>query len=383
MFKNSRYQVLIWTSLFLFIFVISSFGQSTSEQILNYLKQAQNATGAPGISAAVAHKGEIVFSDGIGFAELDNRTPADGKTVHNIASISKIHAAVAVMQLVEQGKVDLDLPVQTYVPYFPQKQWPVTTRHILTHTSGIRHYRSGEFGPQRIKEKIHYDSLEAGIEVFKDDTLLFQPGTFWSYSSYASNLMQGIIETVSDMGFEEYLKKYVWQPAGMLATSFDVPERVVHKRGKGYVRNDRGIVINYPYTNVSYKYAGGGIISTAEDLVLLGMALNRGKLLKPDTLQKMMTQQFSGVKRYNSNGEPRDLSHAQALSWFIRTDAQERRFISHTGSVKGCRSYFLNYPDEDLVVAIIANIGPFGTVEYGNAIAQLFLPPIHPSISEK
>ncbi len=382
--KNDLFRrVLILLLLNLSFIISTAFGQVNSDQILDYLEQVRYETGAPGISVAIALKGNIIFSGGVGNAELDNFTPATARTIHNIASISKTHAAVAVMQLVEQGKVNLDDPIQKYVPYFPQKRWEITVRHILTHTSGIRHYRKDDFGEQRFKEKIHYDSLKTAIKIFKDDTLLFKPGTYWFYSSYASNLMQGIIEQVSGMGFEEYLRKYIWEPAVMLNTQFDVPERIVHNRGKGYIRNKKGLLVNIPYADVSYKYAGGGVISTAEDLVRFGMALNHGRLLKPETLAMMYKVQVDPVMKFNPKGEPKKQSHKQALSWFIRTDAQGRDFPSHTGTVKGCRSYLLNYPEEDLVVALIANIVPFDSPKYGNAIAQIFLPPVNPAVTSK
>ncbi|MGH7455901.1 MAG: serine hydrolase domain-containing protein, partial [bacterium] len=331
----------------------------------------------PGISVAVALKGEMIVSCGVGYAELDNSTPATGRTVHNIGSVSKTLAAVAVMQLVERGKVKLDDPIQKYVPYFPEKRWPITVRHILTHTSGIRHYKDGEFGPQQIKERMHYNSLQEGIEIFKDDTLLFEPGKYWFYSSHAANLMQGIVETVTEMGFEEYLKKYVWEPAGMLSTAFDAPERIVHNRGRGYIRNEQKLLINVPYADVSYKYAGGGMISTVEDLARFGSAMNDGTLLRPETVAMMHKVQVDPVMRYNPSGQPQKMPHQQALSWFIRTDAQGRTFPSHTGTVKGCRSYLLNYPEHGLVIALIANVVPFDSPQYGNAIAQLFLAPVH------
>ena len=370
-------------SIWLSIFIISSFSSSTilaqmdEEQLHHYLERVRMETGAPGISVAVAQHGKIILSVGVGQAELDNMTPVTGATVHNIASISKTHAAVAIMQLVEQGKVNLDKPIQTYVPYFPEKRWPVTVRHILTHTSGIRHYKRGEFGEQRFKEKLHYEKFEDAISFWKDDTLLFKPGEFWSYSSHASNLMHGIIETVTGVGFEEYLKKNVWEPAGMLSTEFDVPERIVHNRGRGYRRNKNGVLANVPYSNVSYKYAGGGILSTVEDLVRLGMALNNGSLLNTKTVAMMYKVQVEPVMRYNPSGEPRKQAHKQALSWYIRTDAQGRTFPSHTGTVKGTRSYLLNYPEYDLVIALITNIVPFDSPKYGNAIAQAFLPPVN------
>ncbi|UCE05556.1 MAG: beta-lactamase family protein [bacterium] len=373
---------IILTWLLILTFALSiALGQVNENQILDYLERICHETGAPGISMAIALKGKIIFSGGAGYAELDNFSPATGRIVHNIASISKTHAAVALMQLVEQGKVNLDDPIQKYVPYFPKKKWEITARHILTHTSGIRHYRKDDFGEQRYKEKIHYDSLKTAIEIFKDDTLLFQPGKSWFYSSYASNLMQGIVEEATGVGFEEYLRKNVWQPAGMLSTQFDVPERIVHNRGKGYVRNKKGLLVNIPYADVSYKYAGGGIISCAEDLVRFGMALNHGKLLKAETLAKMYEVQVDPVMKFNPKGEPEKQKHKQALSWYIRTDAQGRDFPSHTGTVKGCRSYLLNYPQYDLVVALIANIVPFDSPKYGNSIAQMFLPAVNEGIN--
>ncbi|MFQ5677780.1 MAG: serine hydrolase domain-containing protein, partial [bacterium] len=228
MYGKTRKNVLIrpvFLLLLIFTFCIASaYGQMTADQLRAYLERVRVETGAPGISVAIAQHGKMILSVGVGYAELENLTPATGSTVHNIASISKTHAAVAVMQLVEQGKVNLDERIQKYVPYFPEKRWPITVRHILTHTSGIRHYKRGEFGEQRIKEKMHYDKFEDAIGIWKDDPLLFKPGEFWSYSSHASNLMHGIIETVTGMGFEEYMKKYVWEPAGMLSTEFDVPD---------------------------------------------------------------------------------------------------------------------------------------------------------------
>ena len=233
--------------------------------ILGYLEQVRNETGAPGISAAVSLEGQLVFRGGVGYAELDNRTPADGGTVWNVGSVSKVLAGVAVMQLVESGKVRLDDRIQKYVPSYPEKRAPVTLEQILTHTSGIRHYKDGEFGPYGLYEARHFDDINEAIEHFRDDPLLFEPGTLYWYSSHAFNLLQGVVETASGLTFEEYMRRYVWEPAGMSSSSFDVPSRIVQKRGRGYVRNERGILVNPPYVDPSYKYAGGGMLSTVEE----------------------------------------------------------------------------------------------------------------------
>ena len=153
---------LAWTSL-------SAQAQVDAETIENHLEQLRLSTGAPGISLTVAIRGEVVYSGGVGYAELENLTPADGKTVHNVASVSKVMATVAVMQLVEKGLVDLDDVIQKYVPSFPGKQKPVTLRRILTHTSGIRHYKNGEFGPHGLREMRRFTDIEEAMQHFSDD----------------------------------------------------------------------------------------------------------------------------------------------------------------------------------------------------------------------
>lgn len=349
---------------------------SRDHQLLDYMEQIRNDNDLPGVSVAVAVDGEIVFSGGVGYAELDNRTPATGRTVHNVGSVSKVLAVVGLMQLVETGRVDLDATIQTYLPYYPEKEWPITLRHILTHTSGTRHYNGVEFGPHGLLRFRHYEDFEEATELWRDDPLVFEPGTAWMYSSHAMNLQHGIVEAAAGMSFEEYLKRHVFEPAGMMATQFDVPARVIQNRGHGYVRDDEGRLVHSPPENPSYKYAGGGIVSNVEDLVRLGIALNDGKLLRAETIAEMHRPQLdASIMQYASNGEPRPLGHDQALAWFIRTDATGRRYPSHTGTVKGTRSFIGNFDKYGVVVAIQVNALPFDSARYGEAIAQMFLPP--------
>ncbi len=347
--------------------------QTEVQSVLPYLERVRDETGAPGISVAVAKNGQIVFSGGVGYAELDNRTPADGATVHNVGSVSKVLAAVAVMHLVEQGKVSLDDRIQQYVPLFPEKRGPITLRQILTHTSGVRHYRDGEFGPHRLRSMQHFDDFTEAIKHFTEDPLLFEPGEYWFYSSHAFNLLQGVVETASGMGFEAYMRTYVWRPAGMLNSSFDAPDRIVYKRGRGYARNSSGTLVNSRYEDVSYKYAGGGMLSTVEDLVRFGMAINDGRLLEPETVAQMHSVHIAPVIQFVAGGEPREREAKQALGWDVQTDIEGRSYISKTGTVRGTRSVVVNYPDRGLVVALQANIAPFPVLETGQEVAQMFL----------
>ena len=142
-----------------------------------YLERLAAESSSPGVSAAVMVNGQLVFSGGVGVADLESEERQTGLTVHNIGSASKTQAVVAVMQLVERGKVRLDAEIQQYAPWFPRKSKPITVRQLLTHTSGIRHYKQNDFGPTGVDAFRHYDNFEESTRFWRDDPLLFEPGT--------------------------------------------------------------------------------------------------------------------------------------------------------------------------------------------------------------
>ncbi len=349
-------------------------GPPPEAQAMAYLTEIWRSIGTPGISVAVAHKGQLVFSQSVGFADLDNMVPASGSTVYNIGSVSKALTAVAVMQLVEQGKVRLDDPIQMYVPSFPDKGSPITIRHIMTQTSGIRHYRDTDFPDSVDNENMKpVATLEEATRIFKDDALLFKPGERYFYTSYAVNLLQGVIEKAGGMAFEDYMRKHVWEPAGMFNSAFDVPERIVPHRARGYQAVD-GRMRNYPYGDLTYKFASGGMLSTADDLARFGMALSRGALLKPETLA-LMYKPIDPVPRHQEDGSTQPMDFSQALIWRILKDDAGRTFVNHCGTVKGFNACLVSYPEQDLVVAILANGYPAPARREAVAIGRFFLPP--------
>ncbi|MFC1731542.1 serine hydrolase domain-containing protein [candidate division KSB1 bacterium] len=352
-FKSS---ITIITLILVIQSVLSA--QDKTEQIRAYLEQVRLTTGAPALSAAVAVDYRIVFSGGVGYADIENKVPATGKTVYRVASISKPIGAIGLMQLLEQGRVALDDPIQNYVPSFPQKQDTITLEHLLTHTSGIRHYNSGEFGAM-----VHYESLADAIGIFKDDPLRFAPGTDYSYSTYGFNLVQGVIETASEMDILNYMRRFVWEPAGMLSTYFEMPGEIVYNRAQGYTRTE-GQIRNARYTDVSIKYIGGGIISTVEDLVRVFIALDNGVLMKPESVELMYTEHYN--LRPNSG---------RALGWSVDTDSSGRRRISHSGGATGFGSMLINYPDQKVIVAVISNQDFSSVGRVAQNIAQAYLIP--------
>lgn len=326
------------------LILIAAAGVATQERQRSaaaILAETRPALGAPGTSAALVEGDRIVWSGGDGLADVENEVPARGNTVYRIASISKPMAATAVMQLVERGFVKLDDPIRQYVPGFPPKgDQTVTIRHILTHTSGIRHYKPGE-----MENKETFDSVAGALAIFKDDPLLFTPGAKYSYSSYAYNLIAGVVEQASGLNYEAYLREKVWGPAGMTSTFLEHPQEMVPHRARQYVKAGPR-VRNAPYADLSIKWAGGGVISTAEDLARFHIALDEGRLLKPETLARMYTP-----ARLNDGSET-----GYGLGWFINKDAQGRRWVAHSGGATGGSTYLLRYPEGKLAVAILCNV---------------------------
>lgn len=376
--KIRRLPLLACAALFASVpLVVRAADLPPSARASSRLEELWRTTGTPALSLAVSVKGRVALSEGAGYIDLDNMVPAAGTSVYNIGSISKVHAAVAVMQLVEKGLVSLDDKVQKYVPSFPDKGLPITIRHLMTHTSGIRHYNDDDFAKAGGDENmLPIRSFEAAVAIFKDDPLLFKPGAFFSYSSYAVNLLQGVVEKATLRGFEDYMRENVWEPAGMLSTSFDVPTRVVPGRARSYVAEGSG-VRNAAYGDVTYKFAGGGMLSSAEDLVRLGTALNRGRLLKPETIALMYKPATEPtVKRFDPNGAAAALDFEQALLWVRRKDPDGRTFMTHCGAVKSFRGCLVNYVEEDVILALLGNASTTPGGGEAMELARLFLPAV-------
>jgi CubicO group peptidase (beta-lactamase class C family) len=334
-------------------------GGLDANAITAYLAAARSSAGEPALGAAISRKGEILYAGGVGLSNLATSAPEDANEVFLIASVSKTMAAVAVMQLVERGKVKLDDTIQTYAPWFPVKQKPITLRHLMTHTSGIHHYLEGW---NQKPAFVHYATYEESTRFWRDDPLLFDPGSAWLYSSFAVSLLQAVVETAGGLPFEDYLKQNVWSPAGMTSTQFDVAGRTVSPRDQGYVGR-LGSFRPAPNEDDSYKYASGGILSTDADLCRFGSALNEGKLLSRASLGAMYALQLPpDIKDFKN---PRNApGRTQALIWFRGTDRRGRTYFEHSGSGKGTITEFVNLPDDDIVVSLHRNssAGDFGDV---------------------
>ncbi len=312
-----------------------------------------------GFSAAAGTGGELIWSEGFGYADFENRAPVTPATKFRVGSISKSLTSVALGLLYEEGKLNLDAPVQRYVPSFPEKRSPVTTRQLAGHIAGIRHYREGE-----MYRAERYVSLEEGLAIFADDSLLFESGTAYRYSTYGWNLISVVIEGASGQDFRTYMREHVLDPLGLRSTVADDPQVIIPWRTRFYRRSEEAGIENAPYVDNMYKLAGGGYISTPQDLVRFGCAMLRSRLLRPETVELLWTSQQTADGEQTGYG----------IGWRVGLDREDRRVVSHSGGSVGGRSMLLIYPDHDVVVVVTANTTPLNYRELPEQLADLFLP---------
>ncbi|HYP12680.1 MAG TPA: serine hydrolase domain-containing protein, partial [Bryobacteraceae bacterium] len=174
----------------------------------------------PGFAVAVGRNGTILWSEGFGLANVEQQVAATPLTRFRLGSVSKVLTAAGVARLVETGRLDLDAPVQRYVPAFPLKQWPVSTRQLAGHTGGIRHYLPEDF-KGALKGAPHFDSVAGSLALFANDSLAFEPGTQYSYSSYGWNLISAVIEGASGQDFLSFMQAEVFEPLGLRSLAAD------------------------------------------------------------------------------------------------------------------------------------------------------------------
>ena len=304
-----------------------------------------------GLSAGIYANEQLLWSNGAGFQDEEQQIPASAQMVHRIASISKPMTAVAILQLVEQGKLDLDVPIQNYVPEFPKKpQGTITTRHLLQHSSGIPHYKSKLDGFS-LKE---YENLLTAIGRFQGRDLVGTPGEVYKYTTYGYVVLGVIIEKVSGLSYENYMRKHVWEPAGMLHTSVEKKNVAVANKSKLYRGTDKGKVKKDLNTNLSMKVPGGGLQSTAEDLLRFGEAILNNTLLKAETLELMLED--PGIR-------PKEAGNPYAMGWFLYSKEEGNRIIGHSGAQAGTSTQLMILLDQKAVVAVISNTrGQWGRV---------------------
>jgi serine beta-lactamase-like protein LACTB, mitochondrial len=303
--------------------------------------QTDFAPAVPGLSVAVAEDGKLIWSEGFGFADLEAKKPVTPKTLFRIGSISKPITSAGLMLLVEKGKLDLDADIHRYVPDFPDKGHPITTRQLAGHLAGIRHYNGNEFYLNH-----HYASVHEGLSIFENAPLLSVPGEKYAYSSYGFNLISAVMEGASGQQFLPYMSATVFTPLGLTNTIPDDVTRAIPERTRYYKTNGAGGFELEPDVDNSYKWASGGFLSTPEDLVRFGSAHLHAGFLTQASLDALFTSQKTPDGKETGYG----------IGWSVTKDKNGHLIWSHTGGAVGGTSILAIEPDSRVVIAMIVNL---------------------------
>lgn len=351
-------QLIIYL-LLLFTFALHAQKSKEADRIVSDFFESKSI---PGLSVSVSQKGQLIFSKGYGYADLEQKTPVDpAKTKFRIGSVSKTVTAAGLARLYDEGLIDLDAPIEKYVPSWPKKRSSITLRQLAGHLAGIRHYRGAEFLSSK-----KYETILEGLSIFEKDPLINEPGTEYAYSSYGWNLISAAMETaIKNNGKEDdflfFMQKEVFDALEMNNTVADHADRSIANRTSFY-QNRNGELVEAPYVDNSYKWAGGGFIGTTEDLCRFGQAHMEEGYLKQETLSEWMTSQETLDGKKTNYG----------LGWRTFSRPSGKTFYGHSGGSVGGITYFLIHIPSQTVLGITANVDPLNYEGIQFQLMELF-----------
>jgi len=322
----------------------------------------------PSVSVAIGVDNKIVWSEAIGYADLTNKIKATPKTTYRIGSTSKAVTSVAIMTLVQQNKLNLDQSVADILPDYPTKKWKFTTRQLLSHTAGFPDYEDlGSGGFYTLLNFKQFNTVEEGLAIFEDVPLLFNPGQKFSYSSFDTVLASRIVERISGNDFLTYLDHTIFKPLKMDHTYGDHSNKTSKYEAEFYQTSSQNSYrkwhtfgFPHPDQNLSYKWAGGGLLSIPSDLVKMGNTLiNDTSFVKTEIRNVFFEPQAL------SNGEINEQKYA--LGWrsyydyateYLLGEDNPVWMVHHGGVSKGSMNLLCLFPNEGVVIDVAINGRP-------------------------
>uniref|UniRef100_A0A0K0DU87 Beta-lactamase domain-containing protein n=1 Tax=Strongyloides stercoralis TaxID=6248 RepID=A0A0K0DU87_STRER len=321
----------------------------------------------PGLSITVTKNGKSIYSKGFGYSNIETDTPCTNESVFRIASISKSITAIIAGKLMDTKKFDIDKDIREYIKDFPEKTYEgekvsITSRHLLTHMSGVRHYtkkneeksKNEEYEGEFLLNK-EFNNVSHALELFKNDELLSKPGEKFNYTTHGFTLLSRVIEEVSGEEFPILVKK-LFNELGMNSSYIDNNKTIIHNRVQFYKRNKHHELENCPEVNNSYKIAGGGLLSTSEDLTKFGNIILKSFQNYDDS------ENDYGVisnKTINKIWKPHVKTHEKVVPFFYclgwshvpfkksynsHGTFYKNGYWYHTGAAVGCSSILLIKP---------------------------------------
>jgi serine beta-lactamase-like protein LACTB len=356
--------------------IASAASAPPSPQWADAIVQARQAARAgvtaqnlPGLSVAVGAGGELVWAEGFGWADLDTHVPVRPETRFRVTDASRTLTSAAVGLLLEKKALDLDDEIQTYVPEFPRKQWPVTLRQLMGQVAGVRQDAGDE---ENLDERC--ERTADGLKRFAESPLRFEPGTKYRASSYGWILVSAAVEAAADEPFFTFMQKQIFAPLSMQDTTVDVWTQPVPNRATFYYPKFAGDPRYGPEPAREGDYScfagAGAFVSTPSDLARFGMAVNGGKLLKPSTVDTLQTPQ------HLSTG-PASEETGYGLGWQIETvplAGEPARMAGHGSKTDfmGGTTSLMTFPGRGLVVAVMTNTSFADTKSMALKIADAF-----------
>lgn len=343
------------------------------------LQAQKKAIAAPGYTAAVAINGEIVWAGSVGWANLEKSIAMTPHTQLRVGSTSKAITATGLALLVATGKLDLDAPIGTYINPLPNPAWEnITTRQLASHMAGIPHYGENTeiFGMlDTLTADEHYTDVNQALTLFDESELLFAPGEKFEYSSLGTVLLSAVMQGAAKRCYPCYMQENVFDKLDMTSTTFEAPNREIPNLAQFYWRDHNAPTLYKPWMHVdlSHRLAGGGWVSTSQDLVTLGQAF-----INNDFVSEQVRNEFWTVQKLN-NGEQNWQGYG--IGWRVHEldlgEGFEKLIYMHHGGVSaGAQSFLMVIPKYNMSVAINANIktkkfGDFNKVTY--ELARIFI----------
>jgi CubicO group peptidase (beta-lactamase class C family) len=345
---------------FFVLFFIAFFSISVrADNVDEFVRTAMSERHIPGAAIAVVKNGKVVKTAGYGLASVEFNVPTTTETVFEIGSVSKQITAAAIMLLVEDGKINLDDKISTILPNTPEAWKNVTTRHLLTHTSGVKSYSS--LDGFELNRRLKRDDF---IKLLSVQPLDFETGSSYTYSNSGYSLLGYIIETVSGKSYWDFTRERIFTPLGMTKTADRDPKYIIKNRATGYEwQNNQLAGRDYDLTDV---FSAGAIVSTVGDLAKWDAALRGDTLLKKTSKMQMWTPAVL------TDGKPYPYGFGFRIS-----DVRGHKLIAHSGQTAGFGANLSRFIDDDLTVIALTNLGETGMgTLLATGIAKIYLPAI-------
>jgi CubicO group peptidase (beta-lactamase class C family) len=362
--KNIRF-VNVVLLLIVSLFAFPAFAQdAATAKIDEFVKAEMQKQKIPGVSLAVVRDGRLVYAKGYGFANVEHQVPVKPETIFQSGSVGKQFTAMAVMMLVEEGKIGLDDKINKYFADAPAEWKDITVRNLLTHTSGMTDY------PQNFDFRADYTEDDLYKKI-KTVPLAFQPGEKWAYSNLGYVMLGILINRVTGKFYGDFLKERVFNPLGMTTARVISEADIVPNRAAGYILV-KGELKNQAWVSPTLNTtADGALYLSALDMAKWEAALNEGKLLQKTGYEQMWTPvKLNGGKTY-----------PYGFGWALG-NANGKQIIEHGGAWQGFKAFITRYPEEKLSVIVFANLGAANEKRIARGVLEIFHPQLAPAAAK-